>query len=142
MSGTAPAGTENDVVGREALARGGGRIDLDAATAASVLSDPASASFGFWGGNKDVGATQALTLRSATGGAQSCTVAVTGPSIVSAPSSVSVPASATATLALTLNAGKAGQTGSGDYSGDVELTCGGTTLRVPWWVRIDRNGKP
>ena len=142
VNGTAPAGTEFGIPGREALARGGGRIDLDAATSAPVLGDPASASFGFWSGNKNVSGTQALALRSATGGAQSCDVAVTGSTIVSAPSSVSVPASGTATLALTLNAGKANQTASGDYSGDVELTCSGTTLRVPWWVRIDRNGKP
>jgi minor extracellular serine protease Vpr len=124
------------------LTRGGGRIDLDAAHSTPVLSDPASASFSFWNGNKDVSATLDLTLRSATGSDQSCAVSVSGPAIVSAPSAVAVPASGTATLTLTLAAGKAGQTGSGDYSGDVRLTCGSTTLLVPWWTRISREGKP
>jgi minor extracellular serine protease Vpr len=128
------------------LTRGGGRIDLDAADATPVTSDPASASFGFWGGNKDVSAALNLILRDKEGAAQTCGVAVTGNptgnTILTAPSSVSIAANGTATLTLTLAAGKSSQTGGGDRSGDVVLTCGSTTLLVPWWVRIDREAKP
>jgi len=129
------------------LTRGGGRIDLDAADATPVTSDPASASFGFWGGNKDVSASLNLTLRDKEGAAQICGVAITGNPpgntiVTAASSSLSIAANGMATLKLTLAAGKSSQTGSGDRSGDVVLTCGSMTLLVPWWVRIDREAKP
>ncbi|GEM_PF-3103029 len=31
---------------------------------------------------------------------------------------------------------------TGDYEGDLVFTCGGKTLRVPWWLRVDRERKP
>jgi minor extracellular serine protease Vpr len=123
------------------LARGGGRISLPDAEATPVLIDPASASFGFWNGNKTVAATLDLTVRSA-GASMSCAVVVTGGGgRVTAPATV-VATPGGATLTLTLNGGGAAQTPSGDYSGDVELDCGGTDLKVPWWTRVARNGKP
>ena len=108
---------------------------------------PASASFGFWGGNKDVSASLNLTLRDKEGAAQICGVAITGNPpgntiVTAASSSLSIAANGMATLKLTLAAGKSSQTGSGDRSGDVVLTCGSMTLLVPWWVRIDREAKP
>lgn len=125
------------------LARGGGRIDLAAASVTPLTFDPASASFGFWNGNMNVSSTLDLAVRNVSASNQSCSVAVTGPAIVTASTSAfSLDPNASTTLSLTLSAGKADQTGSGDYTGDVEVTCGGTTLRVPWWVRINRQGKP
>jgi hypothetical protein len=27
---------------------------------------------------------------------------------------------------------------SGDYEGDITVTSGGSTMLIPWWVRVDR----
>lgn len=125
------------------LVRGGGRIDLDAATATPLTVDPASASFGRFTGNKVASGTLRLAVRNVSGSNQSCTVAVTGSPIVAAsPSSFSLATDGATSVTLTLDAGKEGTTASGDRSGDVELACSSTTLRVPWFVRIDRQGKP
>jgi hypothetical protein len=114
------------------LARGGGRVDLAAATAAPTWFDPASVSFGFWSGNKPVFSSVDVTAAGAACGA---------PTVTGTPGvNVTVTGSAPGTLTVTLNGGTSA--GSGDYSGDITLTCGGATLRIPWWVRIDRHGKP
>jgi hypothetical protein len=74
---------------------------------------------------------------------QLCSAAVTGSSLVSvSPTAFSVATGGTTSLTLTLDGGKAGTSTSGDYSGDVAIACGSTTLRVPWFVRITRQGKP
>jgi minor extracellular serine protease Vpr len=125
------------------LARGGGRLELVGADGTPLTFDPASASFGYWSGNVPVSGTLALNVRNVSGSSQSCTVAVTGPAIVTAaPGSLSLAAGAETTLSLMLEAGRSDQTPSGDYSGDVEIDCGGTVLRVPWWVRVSRQGRP
>jgi minor extracellular serine protease Vpr len=122
----------NGTVDPGVLARGGGRIDLPAATAAPTRFDPASVSFGFWNGNKPVLASVNVTALGAACGAP----VVTGTAGVN----VTVSGSAPGTLTVTLNGGTSA--GGGDYSGDITLVCAGKTLRIPWWVRIDRNGKP
>jgi minor extracellular serine protease Vpr len=125
------------------LTRGGGRIDLEAASTTPLTFDPASVSFGFWGGNKSVSADLPVLVNNVSGAPQTCSVSVSGPSIVSASTtSLSLAAGETTTFTLSLRAGKSSQTPSGDYSGDVEVTCGSTLLRLPWWVRIDRQAKP
>jgi minor extracellular serine protease Vpr len=114
------------------LARGGGREDLAAATASPAWFDPASVSFGLWNGNKTVLGSVAVSATGAPCGP----AAVTGTPGVT----VTVSGSAPGTLTVTLNGGTSA--GSGDYSGDITLSCGGATLKIPWWTRIDRNGKP
>jgi minor extracellular serine protease Vpr len=134
INGTTPTGV---------LVRGGGRIDLDAATATPLTISPASASFGLVNGNKAATATQSLAVRNVSSSGQLCSAATTGPSIVSvSPTAFSVATGGTTSLTLTLDGGKAGTSSSGDYSGDVAIACGSTTLRVPWFVRITRQGKP
>ncbi len=124
------------------MSRGGGRIDLPAATAVPVTFNPASVSFGLRKGNRAANDSATVEVRNVSGVAQSCAVTVTGPSIVSAsPATLTLAAGATATITVDLNAGKASVTGSGDYEGDVVVTCGATELRVPWFVRIDRKAK-
>lgn len=134
----------NAAVDPGVLARGGGRIDLVAADAAPLTIDPPSASFGAWGGNKPVSGSLDLAVHNVSGGSQSCSASVSGPGIVSASTgTISLGPGADTSVTLTLNAGRAGQTGSGDYEGDLIIDCStGSTLRVPWWVRIDRGGKP
>jgi minor extracellular serine protease Vpr len=114
------------------LARGGGRVALAAATAAPAWFDPASVSFGLWNGNKPVAGSVAVT---ATGAACGAPVVTGTPGV-----NVTVSGTAPGTLTVTLNGGTSA--GSGDYSGDITLICGGATLKIPWWTRIDRNGKP
>jgi minor extracellular serine protease Vpr len=125
------------------LARGGGRIDLDNANQATVLADPASVSFGKFTGNVAANGSVAVVLRSATGSSQLCSASVTGPPKVTLSSTAfSVPGTGTTTLTVSFNGGTASQTPSGDYTGDVVLTCGGVQHKSPWWTRVDREGKP
>jgi minor extracellular serine protease Vpr len=132
VTGTNPTGV---------LTRGGGRIDLAAATATPLTLDPASASFGKFIGSATVAGTVAVGVRNVSGGAQSCSVGLTGPTIVTAsPGSFSLANGGTTTLSVRLNGGTT--LASGDFSGDVVVTCGAKTLRAPWFTRIDREGKP
>ncbi len=122
-------------------ARGGGRIWLPDATTTPVTIDPVSASFGLVTGNAAASGTVSLSLRDVSGAGSTCAISVSG--LVSAsPTSVAIPANGTASVTLSLDAGKAAQTPSGDQSGDVVAECSGRALLVPWFVRIDRNGKP
>ena len=134
----------NGAVDPGVLARGGGRISLVNASSTPLTISPSSASFGLRSGNKNISATLDLAVRNVSGSEQTCSVTVTGPGIVTPLSDVSVPAGGSATLTLSLEAGRTSQTGSGDYDGDVVINCGVSTptLRVPWFVRIDRLAKP
>jgi len=129
----------------DVLVRGGGRIDLAAATNTPLTLDPNSVSFGLFQGNVVVSGKKTVTVKNVSAGTQNCDVDTTGPNIVSAtaagasPSGVfSLTSGATTTVTVTLNAGRS--TATGDYSGDVVISCGGGTLQAPWWVRIDRKG--
>jgi minor extracellular serine protease Vpr len=125
------------------LTRGGGRANLGAANSTPLTFDPASASFGLWNGNKDVSADIDLFIRNVTDNSQLCELSVTGPEIVSiSQDNLTLEAGETITLGLMLRAGKANQTPSGDYDGDVVIECGSVELKIPWWTRIDRQVKP
>jgi minor extracellular serine protease Vpr len=129
------------------LTRGGGRIDLDAANATPLTLNPASASFGMWTGNKNVSATVNVLVRNVTSTTKTCAVTVTGPAtpgpvVSTSPSSFTLAGNGTTTLAVSIDGGTSSQTPSGDYDGDVVLTCNSTTLEAPWWTRVDREGKP
>jgi minor extracellular serine protease Vpr len=125
------------------LARGGGRVDLVAANDTPLTINPANASFGFWAGNSAVSGVINLKVKNVSGSAKTCAVSVTGPSIVTAsPASLNLAAGATGVVRVRLNAGTSSKTGSGDYEGDVVITCNGATLRAPWFARIDRKAKP
>jgi minor extracellular serine protease Vpr len=125
------------------LARGGGRIDLVTANDTPLTLDPVSASFGFWNGNKPVSGSVVVSVLNVSGGDQSCSVSVTGPSFVTAsPSSFNLASGESTSITLTIDAGTEQETGSGDYDGDAIVDCGESVLQAPWWARISRNGKP
>jgi minor extracellular serine protease Vpr len=146
MVNTAARVVTDHVTGTEdpgVLSRGGGRLDLDAANETPLTMSPASASFGFFSGNKNVVGSVDILVLNVSGGAQTCSVAVTGPDIVTASTdAITMGSGESTTVTLSLDGGGAGETGSGDYDGDVEIDCGDVLMRLPWWTRIDRHGKP
>jgi minor extracellular serine protease Vpr len=124
------------------LARGGGRITLPASAATPLTINPANASFGKFIGNSKVASSVDLQVRNVSGAPQNCSISVTGPSIVTVtPTSLTLNGGDIATVRVTLSAGQANQTGSGDYAGDVVLNTGAAKLLVPWFVRVDRTSK-
>jgi minor extracellular serine protease Vpr len=139
------------------LARGNGRVDVVNANASPLSFNPVSASFGFFNGNVPVQSSLNVTVTNLTSTAQSCTTAksvtlslglnlagVPAPStsILSVPASIGLAAGASQTVTFGLNAGQSTSIASGFYGGDVTLTCGSTTLRVPWFFLVSREGKP
>lgn len=137
VTGTNPVGV---------LTRGGGRIDLDAANAIPLTVHPASISFGLFRGNGPVDASHDVTLLNVAGSLQTCSVAVTGSTtaaaVTASPNTFALSPGGTTTLTITLDGGRTAQTPGGDYSGDVEVTCGSTVLKAPWFVRVDRKSIP
>jgi minor extracellular serine protease Vpr len=114
------------------LTRGGGRIDVAAADSANATFAPASVSFGFHQGKTAISVSRTVTYAAAS----SVTVAV-APANTADGLSVTVTrnnGSFTATLTATRTVA------TGDYSGDIVVTTGGQTHRLPYWVRIDRKG--
>ena len=112
---------------------GGGLIDLAAADNPLVFAAPSTLSFRFL--HRGETASAPVTLSDAGGGAGAWTVTVQTPvrtagTSVSAPSSVSVPGS------LSLQAAVARDARQGDTSGFVVLSRGGTTRRIPFWLRV------
>ncbi len=137
VTGTSPVGV---------LTRGGGRIDMDAANAIPLTFDPTSVSFGLFRGNVPVSAARDISVLNVAGSSQICSVTVTGSSaaamVTASTGSITLSPGGTTILTLTLDGGRAARTPSGDYTGDVVVTCGGATLKVPWWTRVDRLANP
>jgi minor extracellular serine protease Vpr len=116
------------------LTRGGGRIDVAAADGANATFAPASVSFGFYQGSSAISASRTITHSAGA----SATIAVAQANSASG-LNISITrnnGSFTATLTATTNVA------SGDYTGDIVVTNGGQTHKLPYWVRIDRKGKP
>jgi minor extracellular serine protease Vpr len=121
------------------LARGGGRADLPAAHATPLTIDPVSASFGYWSGRMDVSASVDLTIRSVSANSQTCSVAVVGsPLVTVSTDSITLQPGESTTVTVQFSGGRSA---SGDYSGDVSIDCGSAELLVPWWTRINRQGR-
>ncbi len=119
--------------GVSALARGGGRVDVPAATATPVALNPASLSFGITMGNAPVVGSVALSFTS-LGSAATCALSVANPALSVTPSSVSLSPGGTQTVTVALNAGQGAAVGF--YTGDVVAACttgsATTTLRAPY----------
>jgi minor extracellular serine protease Vpr len=128
----------NGTAATGALTRGGGRVDLAAATRTPLTLDPVSVSFGKWTGNKSIQSSVTVTVKNVSATSQLCGVSLTGPTATArvsvSPSSTSIVSGGTTTVTVSINAGRS--LAPGDYEGDLVLTCGGTTLRAPWWVRV------
>ncbi len=119
-----------------ALSRGGGRVDVPAATATPVAISPASLSFGITMGNAPIMGSIPVAF-TGLGAAASCSLTLTGGGAAAlsvSASTVSVPASGTAGVTATLDAGRGAPVGF--YTGDLVAACTAagatTTLRVPF----------
>jgi subtilisin family serine protease len=108
------------------LERGGGRIDLARASAATTTFDPMSLSFGVSKGNKPVSKTISVTVKDLSGADR--TLAVSGGSShLSFPSTVEVQ-DGTANFDVTLRA-----RGAHTVEGDLVLTGDGEEFLVPFY---------
>ncbi len=129
--------------------RGGGRIDLGAATSftatieARPTTQPArvsqpSISFGDLTSSGIIRSFD-VVLTSVSTSMVTYTITVVpgkaGPSIIASVTTLTVAAGGTATFSVTLTLSPT--LPNGDYFGDITLSGGTVTLNVPYWVRID-----
>jgi subtilisin family serine protease len=107
--------------------RGGGRIDLARASAASATFDPMSLSFGISNGNRRVNETISVTVRNLSGSAKNLTISG-GTADMSFPANLAVPANGTATFTVSLST-----RGPAAAEGDLTVTDGSETFLIPFW---------
>lgn len=130
----------HDGSGIELLARGGGIAWLPDAIDTPARLDPVNASFGLWEGNKAVRDSIDITI--SDGSCTATGVTHDGGDPVGTIVTTSQDGN---TVTVTLDAGRAGTTGSGDYAGDIMFDCDADfepDLLAPWFVRIDRKATP
>lgn len=112
--------------------RGGGRIDLVRASAATTTFDPMSLSFGISNGNRENEVTIAVTARNLTNRDQSLKLKENDPNITLSTSSLTVPAGGTATFSATLKT-----RGAAQAEGDITVSVGrGTEYLLPFWYSM------
>ena len=133
------------------MSRGGGRIDLAAASQVSATLETGPAPSGVGNGQAMfsfgviVSSSQmrsfTITITSVSTSDMTYTVsvvpAVAGPAITSSVTSLTVVAGATATVDISL---ALSTDLSGQFYGDIQLSGGPVALRVPYWVQVDPPG--
>jgi len=119
------------------LAQGSGLIDIFAASRTPLTVSPVSTSFGF---RREAPATETreIQLKNVSGSDLSCSLAETGPAMLQLSAhSVELAPGETRTIQLDLDTTRVAGDLRGDFSGELQLICNDTMLRVPWWVGID-----
>jgi subtilisin family serine protease len=114
-----------DTVG--VLERGGGRIDLARASAATTTFDPMSLSFGVSNGNKPVGKSITVTVSNLTEAGKTLSISENS-DYLTVPETVRVPASGTATFEVRLSV-----RGAVTDEGDLTISDGDETFLVPYY---------
>jgi subtilisin family serine protease len=109
------------------LERGGGRIDLARASAATTTFDPMSLSFGVSKGNKPVGKSITVTVSNLTEAAKTLSI-YEDSDYLTVQETLSVPALGTATFEVRLSV-----RGAVTDEGDLIISDGDTTFRVPYY---------
>jgi minor extracellular serine protease Vpr len=129
------------------MVRGGGRIDLAAASQVTATLEAGSgdgqASFSF-GELPSSGITRSFDITVTSVSTSTVTYSISvlaasaGPTITPSVTSLTVAAggTGTVTISLTLSSSLA----NGDYFGDIQLTGGTIPLNLPYWVRADPPG--
>ena len=110
------------------MERGGGRIDLARASAATVTFDPMSLSFGTSKGNRSVTKTITVTITHLGGTARTLDLSEDDPRLTLNKATLDLPADGTATFTVTMNA-----RGATSVEGDVTVTAGDETFLLPFW---------
>jgi hypothetical protein len=110
------------------MARGGGRINLARASAATTTFDPMSLSFGISNGKRQVDETITVTVTNLSGSARTLTLSESDPALTLSATSVPLGANGTATFGVTLKA-----RGQASGEGDVTVSDGTTTFLIPFW---------
>lgn len=121
----------SDVVGGTlagVMERGGGRIDLARAAAATVTFDPMSLSFGTSKGNRSVTKSITVTVSNLGGEARTLEISEDDPRLTLSSPTLELPPNGTATFTVTMNA-----RGATSVEGDVTITTGDDTFLVPFW---------
>ncbi len=120
-----------DVVGGTlagVMDRGGGRIDLARASAATTTFDPMSLSYGVSNGNRQINQTISVTVRNLSGAAKTLTLSESDANLALSTTSVALPANGTATFDVTLST-----RGLSQSEGDVTVNDGTTAYLIPFW---------
>src|SRR6266705_3247506 len=125
--------------------RGGGRIDLGAVTQVTAtfnVAGSASIGYGRLSATNDTGTTD-VPVRATSVKSSSVTYTL---SVSPAVDGANAPSITTSTTTLTIGAGKTVKfdvfltlqpsTAPGDYYGDIVLTGGTVTLRIPYWIEV------
>lgn len=110
------------------MERGGGRIDLARASAATTTFDPMSLSFGVSNGNRKVNETITVTVTNLSSAAKTLTLSEADGALSLSTTSVALPANGTATFEVGLSA-----RGTAQAEGDVTVSDGTTTFLIPFW---------
>jgi minor extracellular serine protease Vpr len=110
------------------LARGGGRIDVEAALDADATFNPMSLSFGRHTGNKQVNVSIEVTVKNLTGSQTTYSISEDDDNLSVSPGTVNVGPNGTGTFTVSLSA-RGAHTGDGD----VTVTDGTNTYLIPLW---------
>ena len=109
------------------MARGGGRINLERASAATTTFDPMSLSFGISNGNRPVEETIAVTVTNLAASPKTLSISG-GTSAMRYPATVAVGAGGQATFEVSLST-----RGPAEAEGDLTVTDGTETFLIPYW---------
>ena len=109
--------------GLSVLDRGNGLLDVAAAIGQGAWADPVSISFGVTTGGRNVSGSAPIELHGSA-----CSVDASDDPYVSFDA-------ATSTVVM-----DAGGAPTGEYEGDLEVTCTEGSFEVPWWFEIDGRG--
>jgi minor extracellular serine protease Vpr len=107
--------------------RGGGRIDLARASAATATFDPMALSFGVSNGNRPVNETISVTVRNLSATAKTLSLSG-GTSAMTFPATVTLPASGTVTFDVGL-----ATRGAAPAEGDLTVSDSTATYLIPFW---------
>jgi len=127
------------------MVRGGGRIDLAAASQVTATLEAGNGQPSFSFGSlpsSHIARSFTLTITSVSTSTVTYTVsvapAITGPDITASDTSVTVLAGGTSTVTISLTLSPT--LPNGNYYGDIQLTGGTVPLNLPYWVSVDSNG--
>lgn len=132
------------VTGTEAttvLTRGGGRVDLAAAKETAAAFVPVSVSFGFHRGRASISESRTVTVFNTSTVSQrtyGISVTTNEPLVTPTVTTTALSVGAAALGSFTVSLSIPQSVPSGDYQGDVVVSDGTTTMRLPWWVQVDR----